>query len=88
VRFKGGRYAFAEALRAARRNRNIFAAITTPPETFPRERRDEGGGGEGNGGTALLMPEIKYATSFVAQTASRRARRDASGELITSRDDN
>jgi len=73
VRFKGGRYAFAEALRAARRNRNIFAAITTPPETFPRERRDEAGGGgrEGNGGTALLMPEIKYATSFVPQTASR-----------------
>jgi len=30
VRFKGGRYAFAEARRAARRNGNIFAAITMP----------------------------------------------------------
>jgi len=36
VRFKGGRYAFAEARRAARRNGNIFAAITMPPANLHR----------------------------------------------------
>lgn len=62
VRFKGGRYAatFAEALRAARRNRNIFAAVTIPPRKllFPAEKA--------KAGWRLLMREIKYKTFFVA----------------------